>query len=209
MFTKSTCVLLAATAGAALLAGCERQKPAVVQYDVPKLPRAEGVADLTASPMKTGATPAATPAASGATMANTAVPVAQGEATWTVPSGWKEDPKPMRKGSWIAGACEVSVTAFPGSVGTLAQNIARWCGQVKLPEPASEDAVLALAKPVRLDGLDARRVELAGASALTVVLVERDGAQWFFKISGPAADVKAHAAEFDAFLASVKFPAAK
>lgn len=210
MIPKSTGVLTGALASLALLGGCDRQKPSVVQYDVPKAPRAEGVvetADVAPVPPK-----AATPSpvsGTAPTMANTAVPVAQGEATWTVPAGWKENPKPMRKGSWLAGDTDISVTAFPGSVGTLAQNIERWCGQVKRSVPGSEAEILALAKPAKLAGMDAKRVELVGESALTVVIIDKDGAQWFFKIAGTPEEVKSRNAEFDTFLASVSFPSGK
>ncbi|HYD84742.1 MAG TPA: hypothetical protein VEA63_11835, partial [Opitutus sp.] len=73
-------------------------------------------------PVLTGGVPAPSPATTAdATMANTAVPTADGETlTWTAPTHWQ--PKPasaMRKGSYaITGAdgaaADLSITAFPG-----------------------------------------------------------------------------------------------
>src|SRR5262245_59791460 len=125
---------LALAALALLLTGACR-KADVASYRVPK----EKDPEMPAA--KASAQPPAAPA--GGTMANTAVPTAQGDGlAWTAPAHWQAKPaSAMRKGSYaIAGdggaAADLSITAFPGDVGGEAANVNRWRGQVSLP-PAS------------------------------------------------------------------------
>lgn len=205
--------LVLALAGiAGLLCACKEEKR-VEQYTVPKENAGAGANDFT-----TGNT-AAPAAPSGTTMANTAVPVAPTSAgttpSWTAPEGWLLQPEsPMRKAAWKtssgANAADVTVTAFPGDVGGLQANVGRWCGQVGLPAPATPEALAALCASTTVSGLPATRVTLRnGDKALTAVIVQHEGASWFFKISGATDAVSGATAGYDAFLASVKFPAGK
>lgn len=196
-------ILPALGIAAALLSACKEEKR-VAQYTVPKETRAAAPA----------AAPAGTPA-----MAPNAELVKQTSGftapQWAVPAGWRAMPEsPMRKGGWKTGPdaapAEISVTAFPGDVGGLNANVGRWCGQIGLPAPTTPEELAKLTAPASVSGIPGTRVALVNSGkSLTAVLVQHDGATWFFKIAGPEAAVTAASGEFDAFVTSVKFPAAK
>ncbi|MCS6770683.1 MAG: hypothetical protein NZ740_01500 [Kiritimatiellae bacterium] len=60
---------------------------------------------------------------------------------WTSPEGWVEKPgHPMRLMTFAVGAngAECTLTAFPGPVGGLEGNLARWAGQINVSIPADE-----------------------------------------------------------------------
>jgi hypothetical protein len=187
----------------AMLSACKEEKR-VAQYTVPKETRATAPAT----------SPAGTPAmtANPELVKQTSGFVAP---AWAVPAGWRAMPEsPMRKGGWKTGTtgaeAEISVTVFPGDVGGLNANVGRWCGQVGLPAPATPEELAKLTAPATVSGITGTRVALLNAGkALTTVLVQRDGATWFFKIAGPDAAVVAASSEFDTFVASVKFPSGK
>jgi hypothetical protein len=187
----------------ALLSACKEEKR-VAQYTVPKeTPAAVPTASPTGTPAMT-ANPELVKQTSGFVAP-----------AWVVPAGWRAMPEsPMRKGGWKNGPdaapAEISVTVFPGDVGGLQANVGRWCGQVGLPAPETPEQLAKLTAPATVSGIQGTRVALVNAGkALTTVLVQRDGATWFFKIAGPETAVSAATGEFDVFVASVKFPESK
>ncbi len=69
-----------------------------------------------------------------------APPVAAASASvrWTTPEGWVEQPgNPMRIMTFVVGPsrAECTLTAFPGAVGGIEGNLARWAGQIQLSLP--------------------------------------------------------------------------
>lgn len=134
---------------------------------------------------------------------------------WTAPAGWRaKAPTPMRKGDWKIGPADaeagMTVTVFPGDVGGLAANVNRWAQQLGLP-PLTPDELKTKVLPVAVAGAPgAVRVSLANAGRATLaVSAPHGGGTWFFKLSGPVATVTAATADFDTFIASVKFAEAK
>ncbi len=200
MRTQHLRTLAALGVAATLLSACKEEKR-VAQYTVPKETR------VAAPP---AGAPAMTPNAELVKQtAGFAAPV------WIVPTGWRAMPEsPMRKGGWKTGPdaapAEISVTAFPGDVGGFQANVARWCGQIGLPAPATAEELAKLTAPATVSGIHSTRVALTNdGKSLTAVLVKHDEATWFFKIVGGETAVTAATGEFDAFVGSVKFPAAK
>jgi hypothetical protein len=198
------------TLGLLFLAGC--RKATVESYRIPKEKDPEvAAAAPAATPDQSPATPAA-----GGSMANTAVPTAEGTAlTWTAPAAWKtKAASAMRKGSYTisgdGGEADLSITAFPGDVGGELANINRWRGQIQLP-PVSETEAAALTTRSQHDGLTLTVVDLPGSGAnaprILGAMVPFGGATWFFKLSGPAAVVEKAKPDFLNFLQTVK-PAA-
>lgn len=196
---------------ALLFAGCRDAK--VTSYRVP----AEKPEPL--PPVLTGELPSSSPATAGAaadqaTMANTAVPTASGNAlAWSAPGHWK--PKPassMRKGSYaIAGSdgaeADLSITAFPGDVGGDLANINRWRGQLSLPPIAASDLATAT-EHLDYNGLHMTYVDIVGTDEnpqrIIGASVPFEGATWFFKLMGPDALVASERTAFRAFLETIK-----
>ena len=178
-------------------AGCRDRE--ITTYRAPKEKSA---------PPPAAAAPAGTDAAG--TMANTAVPTADGaNLTWTAPAHWQpKAASAMRKGSYTvpagASAGDLAITAFPGDVGGEVANPNRWRGQLQLP-PASE-ADLALTR-FEQDGLKFAVVDFDnGQQRLLGAIVPFRGTTWFFKLTGPAAPMAEEKPAFLAFLKTVKAP---
>jgi hypothetical protein len=137
------------------------------------------------------------------------IPVSTGPIRWTVPDGWRElAPTAIRIGNFAVpgknGAkAEVTVTSFPGTVGTELDNVNRWRGELQLP-PVDDSGVSS--QPVTVDSFDGKVFDLSGTSARTVVaMVSRNGAMWFFKMRGDTEVVGAARPAFFEFLKSVRF----
>ena len=154
----------------------------------------------------------ATPAAAPATMANTAVPTADGASlSWTAPAHWQAKPATaMRKGSYavpIDGgpAADLSITAFPGDVGGESANINRWRGQIQLA-PASDSDLAAITR-FESGGLKIAVVDFeSGQQRLLGAIIPFQGSTWFVKLMGPSAELAKEKPAFLAFLKTVKAP---
>jgi hypothetical protein len=109
---------------------------------------------------------------------------------------------------------DVSVIPLPGLAGSDLDNVNRWRGQVG--QPAVSEAELAkLAQPVEVAGQPASLYEQAGANPgsgektrILAAITRRDGAAWFFKMTGDDDLVGQQKPAFIEFLKSVTFPAA-
>jgi hypothetical protein len=155
---------------------------------------------------------AAAPAGTDATMANTAVPTADGaNLTWTAPTDWQpKAASAMRKGSYAvpvgAAAGDLAITAFPGDVGGEVANLNRWRGQLQLPPAGEAELALALTR-FEQDGLKFAVVDFDnGQQRLLGAIVPFRGTTWFFKLTGPAAPMAEAKPAFLAFLKTVKAP---
>ncbi|HVW21241.1 MAG TPA: hypothetical protein VHC86_08495 [Opitutaceae bacterium] len=207
-------VLLAALL---LAGGCRR--PEVTAYEVPSekdpdLGLAPATANNTNAGTEAGATaaPAGAPMA-GASMADTAVPVAEGPGlAWTAPASWQAKAAgAMRKATYAVpgpgGATgDLSITAFPSDVGGELANVNRWRGQVQLP-PVDEAGLAGVVTRWTQSGLSLTAVDFAspsGAQRMLGAIVPYNGGTWFFKLSGPAAAVGPAKADFMAFLHTVR-----
>jgi hypothetical protein len=196
--------------------GCH--KATVEVYRVPKEKDPEfPMANAAAASTNSGGTamPAQAPSAgAGATIANTAVPTAEGAGlTWSAPADWKpKEASAMRKGSYsvpgpggVTG--DLSITAFPGDVGGELANVNRWRGQVHL-SPISEAELPANVTREEHDGLQFAIVDFAetgpNPQRILGAIIPYNGATWFFKLAGPDAVVAGAKPGFLAFLQTVK-----
>lgn len=196
--------------------------PQIESYRVPKekesAPPTASATPRTAPPQAPAA-PAPTPTAptpsADANMANTAVRTADGPGlSWTAPAHWNAKPaSAMRKGTYVitgdaGAAAELSITAFPGSVGGVLANINRWRGQVQLPPITGSDLPSAT-RTIDANGFQVTTVDFAGtvAGAPTRVLgaiVPVGGSTWFFKLTGPVGLLDREQANFTAFLLTIR-----
>ncbi|HEY6459289.1 MAG TPA: hypothetical protein VIY73_04035 [Polyangiaceae bacterium] len=136
---------------------------------------------------------------------------------WSVPAGWRivANASSMRIATYAvphaagdAADGDVSVTRAGGAV---AANVARWQGQFEGASPPAETT-----KMVR--GLEVTLVSLEGTYAggmdpsapahpgwaLLAAIVRSRGQPYFFKMTGPAATVRAARPAFDGLVASIK-----
>jgi hypothetical protein len=196
----------AVAAATLLLAACGDEQ--VAAYRVPKEKDQEVPAAANAG--------SRAEAAPGAAMADTPVPAASGaDLIWEAPPAWKAMPAgAMRKASYAVpggGAeTELSITAFPGDVGGELANVNRWRGQVGLAPLGAGELDSAVSR-FEANGLRFTIVELfptgdPGAKAIVGAIVPFGGSTWFFKLTGPAAPVKASGPAFTEFLRTVKAP---
>jgi hypothetical protein len=194
-----------------LCLGC-KPEPKVSQYDV----KAEAPAGAAAAPAAPAAPSTPTAAAPMVAPASMKAEAASFDAPkWgKLPAGWSVGPEnAMRKATWIVAGpngskAEVAVTVFPGSVGGLTANVNRWRGQIGLP-PAAAEEIAASAKPAKVGNIASQRFTLIsadGKKALDAVMTAKDGATWFFKMSGEAAAVEANSGALSLFLAETQIP---
>jgi hypothetical protein len=140
------------------------------------------------------------------------IPVNTAPVQWTLPDGWQQlAPDGIRIGNFAVpgkagGKAVVAITSFPGEVGTELDNVNRWRGQLGLaPVEQSELS----SEPVTVNSTDGKLFDLSGATARTIVaLVRRNGATWFFKMTGDLSTVTDAKPAFMKFLKSVRFAGA-
>ncbi len=175
-------------AGLLLLGGgCQRDE--VHAYRVPK---------------EAAPTPTASTAGTTATGANLA---------WQAPAHWQEQPAGgMRQGSFTVpgtdgATADLSIIAFPGAAGGLADNLNRWRGQLALPTlPAAE--VEAGVRHLDTPAFHIDFVDYAGnadgvPTRILGAIIDHGGRSWFFKLMGPDALVAGEREAFLAFLQTV------
>lgn len=187
--------------------GCQKEE--ITTYRVAKEP-------VPAAPAATPAPAQASSGTGGASMANTPVATASGNAlVWNAPSGWTAKAAgSMRKGSYTVkgdgGEADMAVTAFPGDVGGDLANLNRWRGQIGLPAVGQTEFDRETQHLDR-NGLHMTVVDIVGTGAnaqrILGAMVPHQGATWFFKLSGPDALVAREKKAFLALLDTVK-PAA-
>jgi hypothetical protein len=136
--------------------------------------------------------------------------------TYTAPANWQPDPQPhaMREATWTAGSgaskVEIYITEpIPANMFDIPSNVNRWRGQVGLPPDANISANPT--SDVKIGDQQGVMIDLTGPAAdgkpakrIMVAFAGKDKL-WFFKVVGPADAVGQQKAEFEKFLASVKF----
>jgi len=130
---------------------------------------------------------------------------------WKVPEGWQpaQNPNPMRLATYkTAQGAEVSVARAGGPVDA---NILRWSQQfagAPQPEKTEKDVHGFHTTIVRITGtysggMGLEQPEKHEGWAMLAAIVEAPGAPYFFKVTGPVAQVDASRPQFDALLDSV------
>ncbi len=138
------------------------------------------------------------------------------ELKWVAPPQWQSKPASgMRKATYaVTGddgtSAELAVTAFPGSVGGELANVNRWRGQLQLPPIAEAELAGAITRQT-VNGLAVTLVDITGGPAgqpvrLLGAIVPSNGANWFFKFTGPAALVAKEQASFLALVQTLQAP---
>ncbi len=156
----------------------------------------------------------------GMKMPMPAAPTAEAPVAWTVPQGWAGGPsgRPMRAAEFDVGkddsGAAVQCVVYSGIGGSDEENLSRWTTQMG-------DAAKAAAKTTHADhdGLKITRFETRGVytdtmragpaktvddATMLAAIVEGPNGKLHVKLVGPSSVVAAAAANFDAFLASMK-----
>lgn len=152
-----------------------------------------------------GAPPASTPPPSAPDQAAATV-------VWTTPASWKsvKSDQPMRLATLDASGVEVTIAAFPGSVGGLLANVNRWRGQIGLPL-ATEADLPSLLKTTKEGTTEVSIVSMVGSDGdemLAAIITPGDGQTWFTKSKSKPAAIQAIRADFEAFSKSFRIDAA-
>jgi hypothetical protein len=131
--------------------------------------------------------------------------------SYSAPQAWKKQPaSEMRKLSFsIEGGGDFSVVTLPGAAGDLKGNLNRWRGQVGLPPLEDPAEIQKSITTTTFVDVPATELELYAAAdkpdkAMRVVLFEKNGMTWFFKLAGPRQLVKAQKKPFMDFMHSIK-----
>ena len=146
---------------------------------------------------------------------------------WTTPTGWVEQQpdSAMRRAQYkvpgAGGDAECAVFYFgPGQGGEPMANAKRWAGQFTNPDGSSAESSMTTSNS-KVGELSVLTVEVRGTynGGMTMTaepatpkpgymllgaVAEGPDANWFFKLTGPEATVKAQKAAFDAMIRSLK-----
>ncbi len=138
---------------------------------------------------------------------------AQTGATWSAPKNWKEKAvSQMRVGSFevptASDPVDVSIVPLAGDAGGDLANINRWRGQLGLP-PVEESGLAAITHHQNVGPYNALVVEFFSTDPkpkrLLAAVIQHGGTTWFFKATGPGADVEKLKPEFLKFAGSLRF----
>jgi len=131
-----------------------------------------------------------------------------------IPKTWiTSAPNPMRKGSWsITQAdgtkAEIAVTVFPGDVGGDTANVNRWRGQIGL-EKVSDEKIKSTQSSLTVGNLTGRVYHLLsadGKSSTSAVILPKNNATWFFKLTGDTTMVNAEKESFLKMVTQTQLP---
>ncbi|MBI4531753.1 MAG: hypothetical protein HY709_09520 [Candidatus Latescibacteria bacterium] len=151
-----------------------------------------------------------------------------GEITYTVPDGWVEQTpsSPMRRAQFGlpgvegAGDAELAVFFFPGTGGTVEENLDRWYGQFTQPDGSSTKGRVEK-KRMSVHGLPITMVYVTGTYlksrsptmmegsvdempwyAMIAAVAETANGPWFFKATGPQKTIDSWRSNFERFVQS-------
>ena len=131
-----------------------------------------------------------------------------------IPKTWITSPaNPMRKGSWSitqadGSKAEIAVTVFPGDVGGDTANVNRWRGQIGL-EKVSDEKIKSAQSSLTVGNLTGRAYHLLsadGKSSTSAVILPKNNATWFFKLTGDTVMVNAEKESFLKMVTQTQLP---
>jgi hypothetical protein len=133
---------------------------------------------------------------------------------WTRPAAWTDGPeKSMRLATYLVKDAECAVFYFgPGQGGSVDENVDMWASQFDgRPNPKRETRTVGDLKVTRVEiegaylspGADMKPQGSKPGWKMLSAIVQGPQGQVFFKLTGPAATVKAAAKDFDAMLSGM------
>jgi len=137
---------------------------------------------------------------------------------YTLPAGWKEKaPTQLRVASFEISenskTADVSVIPLSGMAGGDLANVNRWRGQVGL-QPLADTELQKLTEKIEAAGQPTDLYDVVGTSPgsgdaerIVGVILHREDAAWFFKMTGDADLVEKNKTAFVSFLKTLEFGA--
>lgn len=130
------------------------------------------------------------------------------DVVWTVPAGWNEvkSEQAMRVATFQAAGSEVTVAAFPGTVGGNLANVNRWRGQIGL-DPIGEPELANLLVSSQEGKTQVSLLTLTGSAGqvmLAAIILPGDDQTWFVKSVTDASKAAAIRADFERFSKSFR-----
>ena len=128
---------------------------------------------------------------------------------WNIPAAWrKQTAGRMVKESYRldqqtdpAVAVVVSISVFPGEVGSLLSNINRWRNQLTLPAISEKDISKYAQSQQTNGGIPFTHINIENnEQGLSVVILKYNEQQYFFKLTGPANQLPSYQTVFKTFI---------
>jgi hypothetical protein len=220
-----------------LTAGCQNNDDQIRTYRVSKdtgtsMPMAGGSAPAPSPAPMMGSTPA--PMMGGVPSGNSGSDMSSmgagmgmqaaanpHEITWTLPSGWQEQPpSSMRVGSFLATAsngqkADISVVPLSGDAGGDLANINRWRGQINLDPitdaelPQMSEKITPAGRPMILVDFVSHDLEIDNKypKRLVAAIYKQGTRSWFFKMTGEDKAIQEIKPAFLKFLKTLQFHA--
>ena len=161
----------------------------------PQRPAAHGPSPVTPAPQPEAATATEQP-----------------QITWTLPPGWKALPGSGMRYATVQvpndpTPLELSVIVLGPEA--LLPNVIRWEGQIGLP-PSTESDLPQLITHIDLPQAGADLLDLTGTEhrRMLAAFISHDNRTWSFKLTGSDQALDSHKADFQTFIASVRFSGA-
>jgi hypothetical protein len=147
--------------------------------------------------------PPAVPSAAPAQAAAPPATAASGPLRWDVPAGWQVGtPGEFQTAVYLlAGGAKVAISNLPGDAGGEAANVNRWRRQIGLP---AVDNVGGESLAAEGADISAKWFDLKGESdSILAAIISLPSATWFFKLTGPTAEIDASRQAFMSLLGSI------
>ncbi len=141
-----------------------------------------------------------------------------GAPAWTLPAGWTELPgSGMRFATIVVEQgekpLEIRVTPLSLMAKDPLENVNRWRGQIGL-NPIGQDELGSVMTSIVVDGHPTEIVNMKGPAVdgappqqVLAAIMTGESQVWFFLLMEEASRVSRHAADFEAFVRGVRFPA--
>jgi len=154
------------------------------------------------------AAPVPVPVPDAVAVPSAAVTAESGPLRWEVPAGWAAGtPGEFQTAVYLlSGGAKVAVSNLPGDAGGEAANVNRWRGQIGL---AAVEDVGGESLAAEGAGISAKWFDLNGESeSILAAIIALPDETWFFKLSGPTAEIDASRQAFMALLGSIHMESA-
>lgn len=126
--------------------------------------------------------------------------------TWKVPSQWIElEQTKFRKGNYVTiNGAQITITSFPGQVGSDLNNINRWRNQLNLP-PIKSLKDKNIVTKIKTNEKTIKLITIKNKQkAMSTAIYKNKNETWFFKLTGSTEQVVKNKRDFIKLIKSIK-----